>query len=122
MFENYFQLGPWLGIIFGGVIGCLVVGFIAMSQGAKFSDLAGHPGKQLWSVIFAIPIPFILQLVGSMVPGLIVALIWLTAAPIVGLKTVFKPAMKLGMPQLILGNGIYAVVTLIVFMIFVAIV
>ncbi len=117
MFDNYFQLGPWLGIILGGIIGCLVVGFIAMSRGAKFSDLAGHPGKQLWSVIFAIPIPFIFQIAGSMVPGIILVVIWLTAAPIIGLKTIFKPSMQLSMLQLIIGNGIYAIVALFVFLV-----
>ncbi len=121
MFANYLEIAPWLGIVLGGIAGCLVVGLIAMSRGARFSDLAGHPGKQLWSVIFAIPIPFILQLAGSMIPGLILALVWLTAAPIIGLKTVFKPAMRLKMSQLVIGNGIYAIVTLIVFMIVVAI-
>ena len=50
MFANYAQLGPWVGIIAGGMLGCLVVGLIAMSRGASFSALAGHPGKQLWSM------------------------------------------------------------------------
>ena len=51
-----------------------------------------------------------------MIPGLILALIWLTAALVVGLKTVFKPAMRLDIARLIVGNGIYAAVALIVFM------
>lgn len=122
MFANYAQLGPWVGIIAGGMLGCLVVGLIAMSRGASFSALAGHPGKQLWSVIFAIPIPFILQLAGSVIPGIVLAIIWLTAAPVIGVKTVFPPAMPITTGQLILGNLIYAVVALIVFMVVVAII
>lgn len=62
------------------------------------------------------PVPFILQLSGSMIPGLILALIWLTAALVVGLKTFFKPAMRLDIARLIVGKGIYAAVALIVFM------
>lgn len=62
------------------------------------------------------PVPFILQLSGSMIPGLILALIWLTAALVVGLKTVFKPAMRLDIARLIVGKGIYAAVALIVLM------
>ena len=121
MFANYFVFAPWLGIVLGGIAGCLFLGMIAMSKGARFSDLAGHPGKQLWSVIFAIPIPLILQLAGSMIPGIILSLIWLTAAPIVGLKTVFKSSRDLSLGQLVVGNGIYAIVTLMVFMIVVAV-
>ena len=50
-----------------------------------------------------------------MIPGLTLALIWLTAALVVGLKTVFKPAIRPDIARLIVGNGIYAAVALIVF-------
>ena len=62
------------------------------------------------------PVPFVLQLSGSVTPGLTLALIWLTAALVVGLKTVFKPAIRPDIARLIVGNGIYAAVALIVFM------
>ena len=68
------------------------------------------------------PVPFVLQLSGSMIPGLTLALIWLTAALVVGLKTVCKPAIRLNIARFIVGNGIYAAVALIVFMAFAAII
>lgn len=116
MFANYLELAPWLGIILGGVAGCTVLGLIAMTRGAAFSAVAGNPGKQLWSVIYSIPVPFLLHLGGTVGLGLLLAFIWLVVSPIVGLKTVFKPAVKLRMTQLVIAHVIFAAVVLIVFM------
>ena len=45
MFDDYFQFAPRLGIVLGGITGRLAVGFVAMSRGASFSDLADHPAN-----------------------------------------------------------------------------
>lgn len=45
MFDDYFQFAPRLGIVLGGITVCLAVGFVAMSRGASFSDLAGHTAE-----------------------------------------------------------------------------
>ena len=115
MFANYLQIAPWVGIILGGAIGCFLVGLIAVSRGAKLSAVSTNPGKLLWSVIFAIPIPFLLHLGGSMIPGLLLAFVWLTVAPSVGVWTVFPPKRPISNAQLVIGNGVWAVLTLIIF-------
>lgn len=113
MFADYLELSTWLGIVFGGVAGCLAVAFLTMARGAPFSAVGGNPGKQLWSVIYAIPVPFLLQL-GAVV-GLVLAFVWLVISPIVGLKTVFKPVVEVRMVDLLVGHAIYAVVVLAVY-------
>ena len=121
MFANYLQIAPWAGIILGGLIGCFLVGLLAVQRGAPMSAVSTNPGKLLWSVIFAIPIPFLLQLAGSMIPGLILAFVWLTVAPSVGVMKVWPPSRPISTAQLFIGNGIWAILTLIVFMLVVGI-
>ncbi len=116
MLSSYLQFAPWLGIVLGGVLGCTLLGLIAMSRGAGFADVAGNPGKQLWSVIFAIPVPFLLELGAGGWIGLLIAFVWLVASPIIGLKTVFKPEATPDMTQLVIAHVIFAIIVLTVFM------
>ena len=76
----YTSLAVWIGIIVGGVAGCLVL-WAVLFQLAKvpFKALGGHPGKQLWSVLFMIPVPLILSLVASPANWLLALIIFLAS-------------------------------------------
>lgn len=110
----YTSLAVWIGIIVGGVAGCLVL-WAVLFQLAKvpFKALGGHPGKQLWSVLFMIPVPLILSLVASPANWLL-ALIWLAVAPSAATKYYFGPkTAKWG--KTIGFNAIYGVAALVVY-------
>ncbi|MEZ5811171.1 MAG: hypothetical protein R3D45_07110 [Rhizobiaceae bacterium] len=113
MLAEYQELSTWLGIVFGGVAGCLAVAFLGMAKGAPFSAIGGNLGKQLWSVIYAIPVPLLLQ--AGAVIGLVLAFAWLVVSPIIGLKTVFKPQVRLRMSNLLIGHAVYAIAVLAVY-------
>jgi hypothetical protein len=110
---SYASLDVWIAIIVGGVAGCLGL-WALLYQMAKvpFSALGGNPGKQLWSVIFMLPVPLILILFGAV--GWIVALAWLAVAPSAATILYFGPkTAKWG--KTIAFNAIYAVVALVVY-------
>lgn len=115
MFAAYSQLSTWIAIIAGGVIGCFGIGYIAhITTKAPLSVLATNPGKQLWSVIYMIPVPFLIAVGGSPI-GFLLALIWLTVMPSIGVLTVFKPSRPLTNAQLFSGNGVFAVIALVAY-------
>ncbi len=117
MFAAYTELSTWLAIVLGGVIGCLASWLLAYAIArVPFRMIGGHPGKQLWSVLFMIPVAFILALGGNLVFGLLLAFLWLTIAPSVGVRTVFPPAGKISNQQLFGGNAYFAVVALAAYM------
>ena len=110
----YTSLAVWIGIIAGGVAGCLVL-WAVLFQTLKvpFKALGGHPGKQLWSVLFMIPVPLILSLVVSPANWLL-ALIWLAVAPSLGVKLYFGPK-NANWGQTLVANAIYGVAALVVY-------
>ena len=86
----YTDLGVWLGIIFGGIAGCVATALFAnWLKGVPISRVVGNPRKHLWSIIFAIPVPFILSILGT--SGVFIAFLWLVLAPTIASKTYFGP-------------------------------
>lgn len=114
MLSMYSMPDVWLGIVAGGVLGCLGLWAVLYALAkVPFSALGGKPGKQLWSVLFMIPVPLILALVAG-AAGWIVALVWLAVAPSAATKFYFGPkTAKWG--KTIGFNAIYAVIALVVY-------
>ena len=114
MFSMYSMLDVWLGIVLGGVAGCLAVwAVLYVLAKVPFSAIGGSPGKQLWSVLFMIPVPLILALAAG-AAGWVIAIVWLAVAPSAATKYYFGPkTAKWG--KTIGFNAIYAVVALVVY-------
>lgn len=115
----YSSLVVWIAIVVGGVAGCLGL-WAVLSVLAKvpFKALGGNPGKQLWSVLFMIPVPAILMICASaglpFAIGVLVALAWLAVAPSAATILYFGPkTAKWG--KTIGFNAIYGVIALIVY-------
>ena len=103
----YDSLTVWLAIIAAGIIGCIATGVaVQMATGYPMKNVAAHPGKQLWSVIFAIPLPFLLGISSNLV-GLIIALFALALMPSIASKLYFGPK-EVPFSKLMIFNGIYA--------------
>ncbi|GEM_PF-3221269 len=86
----YTDLGVWLGILLGGIAGCVATAFVAnILKGVPFTAVAGNPRKHLWSIIFAIPVPFLLASFGG--AGILVAFLWLVLVPTIASKAYFGP-------------------------------
>lgn len=86
----YTDFGVWLGIILGGIAGCIATALFAnWLKGVPVGKVAGNPAKHLWSIIFAIPVPFLLAAFG--VSGVFVAFVWLILAPTIASKIYFGP-------------------------------
>lgn len=98
----------------GGVAGCLGLWLVLNRiAGLPFAKLGGHPGKQLWSVLFMMPVPFMLSL-GPLALTLPLSLAWLALAPTVATKYWFGPATaKWGKTAGF--NAIYGVIALAVY-------
>ena len=117
MLTAYFDFSTWVAIVIAGVAGCLASWLLAYAVArAPFRLIGGHPGKQLWAVIFAIPIPLLISLGGPAL-GPIIGFAWLTIAPSVGVRTVFPPSHKITNAQLLVGNSVYAFAALAVYLI-----
>lgn len=114
MLSIYSALDVWLGIVLGGVVGCLGLWAVLYALAkVPFAALGGNPGKQLWSVLFMIPVPLILTLVAG-AAGWVVALVWLAVAPSAATKYYFGPkTAKWG--KTIGFNAIYAAIALLVY-------
>lgn len=111
----YDSLTIWIAIIAAGVIGCIATGFaVQLATGHPMKAVATHPGKQLWSVIFAIPLPFLLGLSSNIV-GLIIAFLALALMPSIASKLYFGPK-EVPFHKLMIFNGVYAVTAIVVFM------
>jgi hypothetical protein len=115
MVALYTSIDVWLGIILGGLAGCLGLWVVLYALArVPFKALGGHPGKLLWSVLFMIPAPFLLGVFGNP-QAWIISLAWLAVAPTAATKFYFGPkTAKWG--KTIGFNAIYGVVALVVFM------
>jgi hypothetical protein len=79
-----------LGVIVAGVAGCVVTSlFVHWIAGAPMWAVARQWPKHVWSIIFAIPLPWLLAVGGA--AGAFIAFVWLVAAPTVASKTYFGP-------------------------------
>lgn len=86
----YADLGVWLGIVVGGVAGCLATALFARwLRDVPITRIAGNPAKHLWSIFFAIPIPLILYAFAG--AGILAAFFWLMLAPTIASKVHFGP-------------------------------
>ena len=103
----YESLTVWLAIIAAGVIGCIATGIaVQIATGYPMKNVAAHPGKQLWSIIFAIPLPFLLGLSSNIV-GFFIAYLALALMPSIASKLYFGPK-EVPFSKLMIFNGIYA--------------
>lgn len=85
----YTNLNVLVAIFLAGIAGCLMTAFFANSiKGVPVSAIAGNWKKHLWSIIFAIPIPFLL---GMSEYGVVIAFLWLILAPTIASKLYFGP-------------------------------
>lgn len=79
-----------LAIVAAGVAGCVATNLFAnWIGGVPLWAIARQPGKHLWSVIFAVPLPILTGLFGE--AGVFCAFAWLVAAPTIASKTHFGP-------------------------------
>lgn len=110
----YLSLQLWLAMVIGGMAGCVGVwAVLAAMAKVPFRAVGGNPGKQLWSVLFMIPVPAILWFVPWPLSWA-VALAWLAVAPTVATKYYFGPrTVKFG--KTVAFNAIYGLVALVVF-------
>jgi len=86
----YSDSGVWLGIILGGIAGCIATGLFAnWLKNVPIGAVAGNWKKHLWSIIFAIPVPFLIASSATM--GIFIAFLWLMLAPTIASKVYFGP-------------------------------
>lgn len=112
----YLDVSVWVAIVLAGVLGCVATGVAAqMAAGIPMKAVAGDPGKQLWSVIFAVPLPFLLS-IGSVTVGAIVSYLVLMLAPTLASKLYFGPK-QVPFQRLAIFNSVYAVVAIVVFIV-----
>ena len=110
----YQSASDWIGIVAAGIIGCVATGIaVQIATKIPMKAVAGNPGKQLWSVIFAIPLPFLMSF-GSV--GLAASYLVLTLAPSIASKYYFGPK-KVPFRQLATFNSVYAIAAIAVFII-----
>ena len=86
----YTDMSVWLGIILGGIAGCIATALFAnWLREIPIAAIAGNWKKHLWSIIFAIPVPFFLAF--NRASGVFVAFLWLMLAPTIASKIYFGP-------------------------------
>ncbi len=102
-----------IALLLAGIAGCLATAALAkVAGGVPWRTIAGNPYKHVWSVIYALPVPF---LVGWGWPGLVLAWLWLTVSPVVGVKAYFGPKDRSWGELLPLHALSYAPVTLLTY-------
>ncbi|MBL1405417.1 MAG: hypothetical protein COC00_005470 [Rhizobiales bacterium] len=108
----YTNSNVWVAIILAGIAGCVMTAFFANSiKGVPVMAIAGNWKKHLWSIIFAIPIPFLLGLNQF---GVLIAFLWLVLAPTIASKIYFGPK---DLPAMVLNafHCGYAIAALLVY-------
>lgn len=109
-----FGLDTVIAIILAGVVGCVATAATANAlDGIPFKAIAASPGKQLWSVLFVIPVPFLLPIGGTAI-GYLIAFLWLMLAPTLAAKFYFGPK-DAAWSKLLTYHAVFAVVALIVY-------
>lgn len=86
----YSEPGIWLAIVLAGIAGCIMTAMFANSlKDVPVGKVAGNFMKHIWSIIFAIPIPFLLGLGAQW--GIVIAFLWLMLIPTIASKIHFGP-------------------------------
>ena len=79
-----------MALVLAGIAGCIVTAIFAnVLAGVPIAAVAGKPGKHLWSIIFAIPVPVIMG--WGLPSGILLAFLWLVFAPTAASKLYFGP-------------------------------
>jgi hypothetical protein len=109
--EAYSSLLVWTAIVVAGVAGCLGTSSVAKAmRGVPFAAVGGNWAKHAWSIIFCVPVPFLLGL-----PiGIALAFLWLVLVPTIASKAYFGPKDLPAMTLNTFHLG-YAIVALIVY-------
>ena len=109
----YTEPGIWIAIVLAGIAGCAMTAIFANSlKDIPVGVIAGNWKKHLWSIIFAIPIPFLLGLGDA--AGVFLAFMWLMLAPTIASKLYFGPKQVPAMTLNGFHSG-YALAALTVF-------
>lgn len=104
---------PAIAIVLAGVAGCIATNLFAYwIAGIPLWAIAKQPGKHLWSVVFAIPLPWLIGLSGA--TGIFIAFVWLLAAPTVASKVYFGPKDAPWMRLFAFHSG-YAIAAILVY-------
>lgn len=109
----YAHMGIWVAIILAGIAGCFATALFAnWLKGVPVMAVAGNNKKHLWSIIFAIPVPFLLAF--NEKSGIFVAFLWLMLAPTIASKVYFGPKE---VPAIVLAgfHSAFAVAVLLVY-------
>ncbi|MFK7901263.1 MAG: hypothetical protein AB8B49_00310 [Nitratireductor sp.] len=110
----YTNSNVWIAIILAGIAGCIMTAIFAKAiKGIDISAIAGNWKKHLWSIIFAIPIPFLFSLDVSW--GIFIAFAWLVLAPTIATKLYFAKDIPLSSMTLNAFHCGYALMALLVF-------
>ena len=110
-------LGTALAVVVAGIAGCFATGLMLKAlTGRSPMVVAGNWRKHLWSIIFAIPLPFLLTLPGSRWLNLALAFVWLMLAPSVASKFHFGPK-DAPWQRLFMLHGAYGFVAILAFMV-----
>ena len=105
---------PAIATVLAGIAGCFATNLFAWQiAGIPLWAIAKQPGKQLWSVIFAIPLYWLLAIPGAL--GVLVAFVWLITAPTVGSKFYFGPKDAPWMRLFAFHSG-YAIAAILVYL------
>lgn len=117
MYDIYPDL---LIVVLAGLIGCVATGLaVQLVAGIPMNAVAANPGKLAWSIIFALPLPFLLGL-QSVFTGLILAYLCLSLLPSVASKLHFGPK-DVPYSKLVMFNSVYAVTAIASFLVLKAI-
>ena len=112
MMELYFEPFIWLGIVAGGIVGCLATALAANVQAdVPISAVAANWAKHVWSVLFVVPVPWIVL---ALPYGYPVAFIWLLLAPTIASKVHFGPK-DAPWTRLLVFHAAFAAVALLTF-------
>jgi hypothetical protein len=81
-----------LGVVLAGIAGCFATGFaLQKARGVPGSVVYGNWKKHVWSIIFAVPLIWMMSLGLSVTLATIVAFVWLALAPTIASKFYFGP-------------------------------
>lgn len=114
-----FSLITIIAIVLAGIAGCVATAATANALAdVPFKAVAGNVFKHIWSIIFVIPVPFLLAL-GGVALGYILSFLWLMMAPTVASKLYFGPK-DVPWTKLMTFHAAFALVALIVFTVVIA--
>ena len=106
-----------VAVILAGIAGCAGTGLTFRAiTGRPASVVVGNWRKHLWSVVFAVPMPFLLTMAGNRELKLVITLIVLALLPSIASKFYFGPK-DAPWSRLLILHSAYALVAVTVYMI-----